>query len=93
MSMRTNNITIYDVDEPEFLEEPDGAPKRRLTTPWILSNGRFFRVNLTIVGPVPEQPEDHFSLCYGEMERIRKAVSDIVELLEEKLTREDPVRQ
>ena len=85
LSMRPNNIPVSDLDKTELLEELNRAPERSFTTTWVISNGRLFWIDVSVVGPVSEEPKRYFSLGRRETKSKRQAITDKVEFLKEKL--------
>ncbi len=83
--MRTNNIPIDNTDQAELPKKPDSTPVRSFATPWLRSDLGFFYVDVAIVGPVSKEPQGCFPLSRSEADGILQAVTDIIELLEEKL--------
>jgi len=82
--MRTHDKTVNDLEKSKLLEEPDRSPKRSFFTPWLKSNLGFFRVYITVIGPVSKKPEDYSPLSYRKAKRILKAITNIIVLLTKK---------
>uniref|UniRef100_A0A6H1ZSE5 Uncharacterized protein n=1 Tax=viral metagenome TaxID=1070528 RepID=A0A6H1ZSE5_9ZZZZ len=83
--MRTNNEAIDYLDQTPIFEGAYGAPKRRLATPWLITHLGLFRVDLTIVGPITEQPKGHFALRRREAEGLLQKLMDEIMSLKEQL--------
>lgn len=85
LSMSTNDIPVNDTNEPSLLQETYCPPERSFTTALLLGDHGFFRVHLTIIGPVPQQPEGYLPLSRGQAEKVLEALMDQVILLKQQL--------
>jgi len=85
LSMRTKKIPIDDLDQTESFHVLDGPPIRRLATTWILTDLGLFWINLTIIGPVPEEAEGRFPLAKSQADNILETIADTIEFLKKKL--------
>ena len=83
--MGTNNISIHYLDQAAVDKLPDGTPVCRLTTTWVLTNLGGFWIDLTIVGPKPEQPESRFALSRREAQGKLQEISDLVKSFKKEL--------
>ncbi|KKL52675.1 hypothetical protein LCGC14_2283070 [marine sediment metagenome] len=83
--MRTDDKPVNDSNKPHVFEDSNSPPECSLTTPWVRTHHGLFRVNLTVVGPVPEKPEYHFSLGYGESDAALQHLTDAIMSLKEDL--------
>ena len=83
--MRTDNIPIDNLKQPELSKKSHGSPVRSFTTTWFRGNLGFFYVHLTIVGPVLKQPEGYFPRGSSEAESVLETISNEVELLKKEL--------
>jgi len=83
--MRTNDISIDNLDQPELLEELDGPPECSLTGPGALGDMSLFRVDSAVVGPQPEELEGHAALFSRHAQDVTETAQDVVMLLKEEL--------
>ena len=85
LSMRSKDIPIDRDDEPRGLEKFYSPPERRLTTPWLFCDRGFFRVDVAIIGPIPEEPKHNLTLGRSQSEAILEAIKDEIIFLREEL--------
>uniref|UniRef100_A0A6H2A3X2 Uncharacterized protein n=1 Tax=viral metagenome TaxID=1070528 RepID=A0A6H2A3X2_9ZZZZ len=90
--MWTENIPIDYTDQPELPKYPDSPPESCFTTPWLQSNRGLFRVYVAIIRPESNEAKRDLSLGSSKTDDIIKAIPDIVEFLEHKPRRYDPLR-
>ena len=76
--MRTNDITIYHRDQSPGLEITYCPPISRLATPWIRGYLGLFRVDVSVIGPITEQPEDDLTTLDCKFQDIVEAITDRV---------------
>jgi len=76
-----SQITVDNTNQPEVLQDSDSPPEGGFTTPWLLCNLGFFRINLTIVSPEAKEPEGYFPLSRRQAQDQLEQVSDIIKLL------------
>ena len=83
--MGPEKIPIYYSEQPAFPEQVNSAPERRFTTPWVASNKGLFRVDVSIIGPKPEETEDDYTLAEAETKRMIQAIQNLILALQEEL--------
>jgi len=90
--MRSDDIPIDDSDEASPLELSYRPPESRFTTPWLRRDLGLFRIDLTIIGPISEEPKGYFPLSRSEAEDILEAISDVIVFFREELRGENSSR-
>lgn len=85
LSMRADDITVDYRDEAKVAQSSYRPPVRRFTTPPVSCNLGSFWVSVTIVRPKSKQVQGSLSLVDRKTDRIRQAITDLVETLEEEL--------
>ncbi len=74
-----------DLDKFLLLEFTHDAERRRLGTPWFLTQGGYLRITVTIVGPKTHCPKSELPLSRGEAEDALQAIANLVVSLKEEL--------
>ena len=85
LSMRTDHISIDHMDQAELPESPDRPPVGRFTATGVLGDLRLFRVDLAIIGPQPEEPQNGAALGRSHSQDVLQTIPDLVKLPEEEL--------
>ena len=83
--MRTDNKAVDNVYQAEFTQDAYGTPVRRLTTSWLPCHLGFFRIDLSIIRPKPEQSKCYLALSDSQSQRMSEAFSNIIEFLKKEL--------
>jgi len=89
--MRSDKKAVMDVYQIGLTKGFDGSPEGRLTATGHLSDGTFFRVDLTVICPKPEQPKHDLPLTEREMENVVEAISDTIKSLNKQVLSEHSV--
>lgn len=71
--------------QSEVTQLTNGTPVCCFTTAWVFCKRGGFRINVTVIGPKLEQPQDGGRLLRRKVERMTKEVSDLVEALKKEL--------
>ena len=84
-------IPVDDLNKPEVLQLFQDAQCSGLATIRYPANHGYCRVDLTVIGPQPEEHENDFPLRRGEAKGILQEITDPVETLEEESFGEEAV--
>ena len=84
-------VAFDDDGEPHVLELAEGTVRSRFATPWFMSKVGYFRVTLTIVGPVFKQPQGEVPFTDRKAEDVRQEITDVVELFKKHTLGQDAV--
>ncbi|MBA7559845.1 hypothetical protein ES708_01461 [subsurface metagenome] len=71
------------MDQSQVLEQPDGPPECSLRAARELCYLRLLGVDIAVVSPETEEPENDLTLTYGQPQGAGQTFSDQVILLEE----------
>ena len=80
-----------DSHQPLVLKFSEDTERRRLGTPWFLTQGGYLRVTIAIVGPKRRCPQGELPLSRWQAEDALQALSNLVVTLKEELLGEDAV--
>jgi len=84
-------IAMNDLYQSPLLESLENSLSGTSATPWLLTNIGYFRVTLTIVGPIFKIPHHELRLSHREAKHAVEEIADLVKAFLEKSFREDSV--
>jgi hypothetical protein len=77
--------TMDDLDQFLLLQFSQDAERRRLGTPWFLTQGGYTRVTVAIVGPKVQCPQGELPLSRRQAEYALQAIANLVSAFKEEL--------
>lgn len=84
-------IAFDDSGQPHVLELAEGTVRSRFATPWFMSKVGYFRVAVTVVGPVFKRPQGEVPFTDRKAEDVLQELTDAVELFKKHALGEDAV--
>jgi len=82
LSMSTQYIAVDDNYQAIITKYAHSAPKCRFATPYLVTHGRLFRVDITVICPIPEQLKCDVTLCRRQIKELLEAIPDEIIFLE-----------